>query len=263
MAVGELGSLDPDARLVLAVLAVVGRGSLSIEELGEISELPDARQALAELEQRGLVVGEGDRRALAPGARGRLQRLLASVDVVDRVLRGFIAIAEDGRLTIGDLDAVVALTRIAAETGRWAQLLRLAEAAERTLSTTRRIEEWVEIVERRLEAAGALGDSQAAGRAKQELDRARASARRVAGGAPTALAVLVAAAVGAVGFGGGYLTGDQSSTDGDAGTITTTESKTETVTDTETAPAETVTDTVTETTTVTVTEVSGGSGGVD
>ena len=74
-----------------------------------------------------------DRYAVAAGVQGRLRRLLASADVVDRVLRGFIVIAEDGRLTIDDLDAVLELTRLAAETGRWAELLRLAEAAESVL----------------------------------------------------------------------------------------------------------------------------------
>jgi hypothetical protein len=56
-------------------------------------------------------------------------------------------------------DAVVELTRIAAETGRWAELLRLAEAAQTALSTTHRVEDWIEIVERRLEAARVVGES--------------------------------------------------------------------------------------------------------
>ena len=170
----ELRSLDRDARVVLSVLAVTGRASVSVDELGELTEVSDAKLALAELERRGLAVRDyADRRVLAPGARERLKQLLVSVDVVDRVLRGFIKIAEDGRLTIEDLDVVVELTRIAAETGHWAELLELAEAAETTLSLTRRIEEWIEIVERRLEAAQAVGDRQAAVRAEQELDRLR------------------------------------------------------------------------------------------
>ena len=54
---------------------------------------------------------------------------------------------------------MVELTRIAAETGRWAELLRLAEAAQTAPSTTHRVEDWVEIVERRLEAARVVGES--------------------------------------------------------------------------------------------------------
>ncbi len=264
----ELRALDQDASLVLAVFAVVGRASLSVAELAELAGLPDARPAVAELERRGLVVREdGDRYAVARAVQSRLKRLLASADDVDRVLRGFIQIAEDGRLTIDDLDAVAELTRVAAETGRWAELLQLAEAAESTLSTTRRVEAWVEIVERRLEAARVLGDTRAASRAEAELDRiARtAGATTVAyteaeetspsGGPSTALALLGAAVVGAVGIGVGYAIGDQTSEESDATTLTETVSSTETVTITEEGGTATETETVTETgATVTETE---------
>jgi hypothetical protein len=265
----ELRSLDPDARLVLAVLAVAGRASLSVEELGEVTEVSDARLALVELERRGLVVREdGDRASLHPGVRGRLKRLLASVDVVDRVLRSFIRVAEDGRLTLDDLDAVVELTAIAAETGHWAELLRLAEAAETTLSITHRVEEWVEIVERRLEAARVVGDSKAVIRAEQELARLKqmtapttvarsgTAEQRVSpppdgGGVRVVLAVIGAAAAGALGIGVGYLV--SASGESEAGTVTTA-STSETVTETQTEAAQTVTETVTETETETVTE---------
>jgi hypothetical protein len=237
----ELPSLDPGARLVLAAPA-----SISVEELAEITEVFEAERALTDLERRGLVVGEGDRYSLAPEERGRLKRGLTSLDTVDRVLRGFIQIAEDGRLTVDDLDAVLELTRIAAATGRWSELLRLAEAARATLSTTRRVEEWVEIVERRLEAAEAVGDSQAANRARQELNRLAPPA---GGGVPMGLAMLAAAAIGAVGFGAGYLIGDQSAPESNPGTA----KGAKTVTETETEAAETVTETVTETQTETET----------
>jgi hypothetical protein len=265
----ELRALDPDARLVLGVFAVAARASLSVAELAEIAGLPDARPAVAELERRGLVVREnGDRYAVAPAVQGRLKRVLASADVVDRVLRAFIQIAEDGRLTIDDLDAVAELTRVAAETGRWAELLRLAEAAESTLSTTRRVEAWVVIVERRLEAARVLGDTRAASRAEAELDRVartggvttvgypEAEESSPSGGPSTALALLGAAVVGAVGIGVGYAIGDQTSEGSDTTTLTETVSSTETETVTEEGGTETVTETgatVTETETVTET----------
>jgi hypothetical protein len=125
----ELRSLDPAARLVLAALAVVWPGSLSVEEAEEITEVPGARPSLTELEGRGLAAREGNRFSLAPEEQGR-KGLLASLDMVDRALRGLIKIAEDGRLTLDDLDAVLGLTRIAAEAGRWSELLRLVEVAE-------------------------------------------------------------------------------------------------------------------------------------
>jgi hypothetical protein len=147
--------------------------------------------------------------------------LLASVDVTDRALRAFIRIAEDGRLTLDDLDAVVELTRIA--TGRWKELLRLAEAAETTLSTTHRVEEWIEIVERRREAARALGDGDAERRAERELERLGARAPPVAAPGPTVWpsALLAAAIAAVVGVAAGYLIADESSdgvdSDGDRG----------------------------------------------
>jgi hypothetical protein len=117
----EPGSLDPAARLILATLAVVAPGSISVEELAELTEVSEAQPALAELERRGLAIREGDRFSLAPQEQER-KGLFASIDMVDRVLRGFIEIAEDGRLALDDLDAVLGLTRIAAETGRWTEL---------------------------------------------------------------------------------------------------------------------------------------------
>jgi hypothetical protein len=250
----ELRSLDPGARDILAALAVCGRPALSIDQLSEITELSELPLALAELEQRGLVIRDGDRYSLAPPARGPLKRLLASVDVTDRVLRAFIRIAEDGRLTLDDLDAVVELTRIAAQTGRWRELLRLTEAAETTLSTTHRVEEWVEIVERRREAAQALDDRGAARRAERELERLGARAPASAAAGPrVALSALVAAAIAAVvGVAAGYLISDQSS-DGSTETVTKgggggADTVTETATETET-----VTETITTTTTTVIT----------
>jgi hypothetical protein len=201
-------------------------------------------------------VRDEDRYGLAPPARGPLKRLLASVDVADRALRAFIRIAEDGRLTLDDLDAVVELTRIAAQTGRWKELLRLAEAAETTLSTTHRVEEWIEIVERRREAARALRDRDAETRAERELERlgARGSAG-VGAGPQVGLSMFVAAAIAAVvGVAAGYVIADGSS-DGSTETVTQAgggdgETATETATETETV-TETTTTTTTTTTTVT------------
>jgi hypothetical protein len=268
----EIRSLDADARLVLAALAVTGRGSLTEAELHEITGIPDVRIALAELERRALLVREsGDRFRVPPAKQSRLKRLLASADVIDRALRGFIRIAEDGRLTLDDLDAVVELTRIAAATGHWADLLRLAETAQTSLSVTHRVEEWVEIVERRLEAARAVGDGDSTMRAEEELDRLarrpgsaggegatderRVAARSGGRGARWALAALGATAIAAAGVAAGFAIGDEPAA-GDVVTETTTELSTETETDTETT-TETVTtagDTVTETETVTTTE---------
>jgi hypothetical protein len=79
---------------------------------------------------------------------------------------------------------------------------------------------------------------------------------RHGGGVPTAVAVLAAAAITAVSFGAGYLVGDQSPADSDAGTV----KGAKTVTKTETEAAETVTETETLTETETVTTTVPGVG---
>jgi hypothetical protein len=178
--------------------------------------------------------------------------LLASLDVTDRALRAFIRIAEDGRLTLDDLDAVLELTRIGAQAGRWKEVLRLAEAAQTTLSTTDRVEEWVEIVERRREAAQTLKDRGAERRAERELERLGARPPSVIGPSPRVwpTALLAAAIAAVVGVAAGYVVADASS---DGSTTTVTQGGGgggETVTETAT---ETVTETTTTTTTTTTT----------
>lgn len=260
----ELSTLDVDARRALAALAVLGRSPVSAGTLAELSGVRDAGAAIEELLRRRLIGREpGDRLSVAPAVQGRLRHVLATDDEVDAVLQGLIRRAEDGRLAPGDIDAVDAATRVASETGRWPALLRLAQASDPTLASTQRVDVWTRIVERRMEAARALGDEAAAAHAQQELDRlavmgaptrvmttetevVRPAPER-SGGVNWPLAVLAGVALAALGIGLGYLIADQSSE-----TTTVTESSpTETEVVTETGSATTVQ----ETTTVTSTEV--------
>jgi hypothetical protein len=262
----ELSSLDADARRVAATLAVLGRAPVSVETLGEVSGVRDARPAVEELDRRRLIARvPGDRLSVAPEVQGRLKRLLASEDEVGAVLQGLTRRAEDGRLAAGDIDAVNEATRVASETGRWPELLRLAQAAEPTLATTNRLEDWTQIVERRLEAARALGDEAAAAHAQRELDRLAAmdaptrvvtvteerTAPAEKSGMMWPLVLLVGLALAAAGAGLGYLLGSETS---DATTVTETSPvETEAVTETATGPTTTVTTTSTETVTETQT----------
>ena len=262
----ELSTLDADARRVTATLAVLGRAPVSVETLGEVSRVRDARSVVEELERRRLIARvPGDRLSVAPEVQGRLKRLLASEDEVGAVLQGLTRRAEDGRLAAGDVDAVNEATRVASETGRWPELLRLAQAAEPTLATTNRLEDWTQIVERRLEAARALGDEAAAAHAQRELDRLAAmdaptrvvtvteerAAPAEKSGMMWPLVVLAGLALAAAGAGLGYLIGNETS---DATTVTeSTPTETEVVTETGTGPTTTVTTTSTETVTETQT----------
>ena len=262
----DLSSLDADGRRVAATLAVLGRAPVSVETLGEVARVRDARPAVEELERRRLIARvPGDRLSVAPEVQGRLKRLLASEDEVSAVLQGLTRRAEDGRLAAGDIDAVNEATRVASETGRWPELLRLAQAAEPTLATTNRLGEWTQIVERRLEAARALGDEAAAAHAQRELDRLAAmdaptrvvtvteesAAPAEKSGMMWPLVLLVGLALAAAGAGLGYLLGSETS---DATTVTETSPvETEAVTETATGPTTTVTTTSTETVTETQT----------
>lgn len=264
----ELGTLSGDARHVLASLAVFGRAPVSVPALAELSGIGDVRPAVQELEGRRLVRRQADDVvSLDPAVQARLKRLLATDDETDAVIAGLIHRAEDGRLEAVDVDAVDEGTRVASESGRWPQVLRLAQAAEPTLSAAQRVDPWTRIVERRLEAARALGDERAAAHARQELDRLAATGAttrvmttqtEVAASAQPAardgtnwpLVVLAGIALAALGIGLGYLIGDQT-----AETTTITESTpTETEVVTETGQATTVQQTTTESETVTVPE---------
>lgn len=270
----ELSTLDANARRVLAALAVLGRAPVSVETLGEVSGVSDPRPAVEDLDRRRLITREpGDRLSVAPGVQARVKQLLATEAEADTVLQGLIRRAEDGRLAPGDIDAVDEATRVAAETGRWAVLLRLAQASEPTLATTNRLEDWTRIVERRLEAARALGDQAAAAHAQEQLNRLAAmGAPTEVMGAPTRVVstttetapadrgggltwpvvLLVGLALAAAGVGLGYLISDQTA---DATTVTESSPiETSVATETATGPTTTVTTTTTETETETETE---------
>ena len=267
----ELSTLDANARRVLAALAVLGRAPVSVETLGEVSRVSDPRPAVEDLDRRRLITREpGDRLSVTPGVQARVKQLLATEAEVDTVLQGLIRRAEDGRLVPGDIDAVDEATRVAAETGRWAELLRLAQASEPTLAATNRLEDWTRIVERRLEAARALGDQAAAAHAQEQLNRLAAmGAPTEVMGAPTRVVsttetapadrggltwpvvLLVGLALAAAGAGLGYLISDQTA---DATTVTESSPiETSVVTETATGPTTTLTTTTTETETETQT----------
>jgi hypothetical protein len=162
--------LTPDERQVLAVLVAVGGAWVTAEQLALLSETDDVGPALAELERRGLVrQDERGRYALAADPDTPMRRALGVVDTADRVLRQLISIAEDGRLTLDDLDAVLGITAWAAKAGRLTELLQLVEAVEKTLSVTQRVETWLQLVRRAKEGARELRDAEAEAWADEQL----------------------------------------------------------------------------------------------
>jgi hypothetical protein len=173
-------SLKPAERQVLAVLAVVGQASLSTGEVALLAEADDVRPILDELQRRGLVRREDDREALAPGLGAKLRHAWDLADTTDRVLRQFISIAQDGKLTLDDLPAILGVSQWAAEATRWPELLRLVRMTETVLDVKQRVEIWIQIVEQARVAAHRLGDHEAEAWAEAQL---AASSRAIANAA--------------------------------------------------------------------------------
>jgi hypothetical protein len=285
----SLQSLTQAERQVLSVLAVVGQASLSPGEVAMLAEVDDARPVLDELQRRGLVRQQDDREALAAGFGAKLRRAWDLADTTDRVLRQFISIAQDGKLTLDDLPAILGISQWAAEAGRWSELLRLITLTETVLDVRQRVETWIQIVEQARMAARKLGDLDAEAWAEDQLaaaSRAIANAAGAAAVATTTITPLAIASthrdrtatwlklgvaallVGGAGFGIGYAASGgassaQTSVTVPATTVTlpgaTTTLAGATVTlpaETATLPAETSTVLSTETTTTTTTVVS-------
>ena len=270
--------LPPEERRVLATLAVVGRASLSEDELAELVELADVSPLVADLERRGLVRTDERRRSTALGRLSEdIRRTDEALATGERVLGYFSTLARSGRLTperlAEDSEAILGLSEWAAEAARWQRLLELVQTLQSSYELAQRIEEWIELLRRgrqavralgdrqaeiwvldRLAAASAaVGDSAAAAEYRREADELR---RREAGTTTTRsartstwrVAAWVAGAflLGALGVGVGYAIGNA----GSGGTVTS-GTVTRTVT-TSTTATETTTATATETTTTTV-----------
>jgi hypothetical protein len=285
----SLQSLTQAERQVLSVLAVVGQASLSPGEVAMLAEVDDARPVLDELQRRGLVRQQDDREALAAGFGAKLRRAWDLADTTDRVLRQFISIAQDGKLTLDDLPPILGISQWAAEAGRWSELLRLITLTETVLDVRQRVETWIQIVEQARVAARKLGDLDAEAWAEDQLAAASRAIANAAGAAAVATTTITPPAiasthrdrtatwlklgvaallVGGAGFGIGYAASGgassaQTSVPLPATTVTlpgaTTTLAGATVTlpaETVTLPAETSTVLSTETTTTTTTVVS-------
>jgi hypothetical protein len=174
----QLSTLSELEREVLAALAVVDKTSLSPTQIEKLLGVSDARQAVAELERRGLLQREEDDRvAAAPGLRERLSKLWNVVDTGDHLVQQLISIAEDGRLSVDDLDAVLGVSEWACRLGRFEQLLRLVHAVQTTVDVVHRAEKWIAILGYAREAARSLGDVEAEAWVEAELRRMSTTAR--------------------------------------------------------------------------------------
>jgi hypothetical protein len=174
-------ALSPAERRVLAALAVVGRASLSADELADLSEVQDVAPLIEGLEARSLVRQDERRRYSAVGRIGEQIRgtdeALASAD---RLLGYLTSLAKGGRLTperlAEDAEAILGLSEWAAEHREWARLLELVKTLEACFGIAHRVQEWLTLLERGRSAARALGDERSEVWALQQLATASESA---------------------------------------------------------------------------------------
>src|SRR4051812_45664270 len=104
-AVTRVDLLPGDERTILAALAIVGRASLSTEELAALVEVADVRPLVADLERRGLLRREENRRLTIVGRLGAdIRKLNETIETADRLLMYVETLARGGKLTAARLE---------------------------------------------------------------------------------------------------------------------------------------------------------------
>jgi hypothetical protein len=159
----QVSALSPAERRVLAALAVVGRASLSADELAELVEVDEVASRIEELERRGLVERDDRERYSVLGRVGEeLRRTDDALAGGDRLLTYMTTLAERGALTperlVEDAEAILGLSEWAAEHREWAALLELVKTLQACFGIAHRVQEWLTLLERGRIAAQALGD---------------------------------------------------------------------------------------------------------
>jgi hypothetical protein len=183
----QVMALSPVERQLLAALAVVGRASLSADELAELVDVDDVAPLVDELERRGLVKQDEQRRYSALGRVGEeIRQTDAALASGDRLLTYMTTLAKGGQLTperlVEDAEAILGLSEWAAEHREWARLLELVKTLQACFGIAHRVQEWLTLLERGRSAARALGDERSEVWILQQLATASASA----GDAPAA-----------------------------------------------------------------------------
>jgi hypothetical protein len=177
----ELMALSPAERQVLAALAIVGHASLSASELAALLEVEDVAPLLDDLERRGLVKARENKRYGTLGSIGEeIRKTDAALASGDRLLKYMATLAKGGSLTperlVEDAEAILGLSRWAAEAKQWAALLDLVKTLQACFGVAHRVQEWLELLERGRKAAQALGDRKSEVWVLQQLATASASA---------------------------------------------------------------------------------------
>jgi hypothetical protein len=160
----QVEALPLAERRVLAALAVVGRASLSADELAELTEVGEIASLVADLERRGLITRDEKRRCALGRFGEEIRKTDDALSIGERLLQYMTTLAKGGRLTperlLDDAEAILGLTEWAAEWERWEGLLELVKTLQAGFEIASRIEQWLTLLKRGRSAARALGDRQ-------------------------------------------------------------------------------------------------------
>jgi hypothetical protein len=272
----QIAALPVAERRVLAALAIVGRASLSGDELAELAEVHDVTPLVADLERRGLIRRDEKKRYRALDRIGEeIRRTDTVLSTGERLLQYVTTLAKDGQLTperlLDDAEAVLGLAEWAAECQQWERLLELVKTLQACFGIASRVEEWLTLLDRGHSAARALGDRQSEIWVLRQLAAALAStgdlpaaqqrlreADELQAGRPLSLRRVTLWTLGVIAFataGGaaGYAIGDSNAGTGPTTTVPVTVTaggQTVTRFQTVTSPATTVLSTTTVTATI-------------
>jgi hypothetical protein len=179
-AVTLITALPPAERRALAALAVVGRASLSADELTELTEVQDIASLVADLERRGLIRRDEKQRCALGRFGEEIRKTDDALTTGENLLQYMTTLAKGGQLTparlLDDTEAILGLTEWAAEWQRWERLLELVKTLQAGFGIESRIEQWLTLLDRGHRAARALGDRPSEVWALQQLAAASAIA---------------------------------------------------------------------------------------
>jgi hypothetical protein len=186
-----LAALPESERRILTVLSIVGKASLSTEELNELAQVEDVAPIIADLRARGLIDTDERERHTVLGTLGEeIRKTDEALETGDRLLGYVKTLANGGKLTperlVEDAEAILGLTDWAAETEQWTEVLEVVQTVEASFSVAERVAEWIALLQKGWGAARVLGDQGAQVAMLQHLATAsgrsgdQAAARRYA-----------------------------------------------------------------------------------
>lgn len=160
LAAAEIEPCTEDEKKVLAALAVFRGAPVAAEHVASIAEVPDAEQALNDLEQRGLVQSHEQRYTLASDVTA--DTLGDPTPWFKRALAHFVSWTEQRRskpeLIAGSAQAILLVLKWAVTNHSWSEVKQLGHAIEEALTLSGKWDMWATALESVEAAAGAQKD---------------------------------------------------------------------------------------------------------